>query len=57
MSGKYGLSKVIRDYMLNKANYACEICGWNKINPVSQTSPLEIHHKDGNYLNNNENNL
>lgn len=57
MSGKYGLSKVIRDYMLNKANYACEICGWNEINPVSQKSPLEIHHKDGNYLNTTETNL
>ena len=57
MSGKYGLSKIIRKYMLEKTNYACELCGWNKINPITGKSPLEIHHKDGNYKNNKEENL
>ena len=57
MSGKYGLSKVIRKYMLKKTNYSCELCGWNKINPVTGQSPLEIHHKDGDYTNNKEENL
>ena len=57
MSGKYGISKYVRDYMLKKANFACELCGWNQINPITLKSPLEIHHKDGNYLNNTEENL
>lgn len=57
MSGKYSLSKTIRDYMLEKAHYQCELCGWNKINPITQKSPLEIHHIDGNYTNNSEENL
>lgn len=57
MSGKYGLSKAIRKYMLEKNNYSCELCGWNKINPITGKSPLEIHHKDGDYTNNKEENL
>lgn len=52
-----GISKTIRRYLLEKNNYACEQCGWNKINPFSGNSPLEVHHIDGNYLNNNEQNL
>ena len=57
MSGKYGLSKIIRNYMLKKSNYSCELCGWNKINLTTGKSPLEIHHKDGDYRNNKEENL
>ena len=55
--GSNQLSKTIRDYLLEKNNYSCELCGWNKINPVTNKCPLEIHHKDGNYLNNSEENL
>ena len=57
LSGKYQLSSFIRNYMLEKANFQCERCGWNKINPVTGKSPLEVHHKDGNYRNNKEENL
>ena len=52
-----GISKTIRRYLLEKHNYCCEQCGWNKINPFSGKSPLEIHHIDGDYLNNQEENL
>lgn len=52
-----GISKRIRNYMLNKHNYKCELCGWGEKNPFTDTIPLEIHHKDGNYLHNEENNL
>ena len=55
--GQYGLSKTIRNYLLEKANYQCEICGWNQTNPFTGLIPLEIHHKDGNYQNNIEENL
>lgn len=32
-------------------------CGWNEINPYTGLIPLQIHHIDGNCLNNEENNL
>lgn len=47
----------IRQYLLEINNYKCSECGWNKINPTSNKTPLEIHHKDGNYKNNQINNL
>ncbi len=57
ISGEYGLSKIIRTYLLEKNNYKCELCGWGEINPFTNTIPLEIHHKDGNYKNNSKENL
>ena len=55
--GQYGISNHIKRYMFTKHNYKCEKCGWGQINPFTQTLPLEIHHKDGDYRNNNEDNL
>lgn len=57
ISGEYGLSRFIRTYLLQKHSFKCEICGWGEINPYTGTLPLEIHHKDGNYKNNKEDNL
>lgn len=57
LSGEYGLSKRIRRYKLEKANYQCEKCGWGEKNLFTNTYPLEIHHIDGNYKNNKEENL
>lgn len=57
LKGKFGISKYIRDYLLNKYDYKCQICGWGKTNTYTNTIPLEIHHIDGNHLNNNEDNL
>lgn len=57
LSGQFRLSKRVRNYMLKKANYKCELCGWGEINPYTNTLPLEIHHKDGDYRNNEESNL
>jgi len=57
LSGEYGLSKIIRNYLLNKHNYKCECCGWGEENQYTHTIPLEIHHKDGDYTNNIEENL
>jgi hypothetical protein len=51
------LSKIIRNYLLDKVNKKCEDCGWNQINKFTKKSPLEIHHVDGNSLNNDESNL
>lgn len=55
--GQFGTSKRIRNYLLMKADYKCELCGWGEINPFTGTLPLEIHHKDGDYRNNEEDNL
>lgn len=57
LKGQYGLSRVIRNYLLEKQNYKCEICGWGETNQFTNTIPLEIHHKDGDYINNKEENL
>jgi len=57
IKGAYGLSRAIRTYLLEKNNYKCEICGWGSENPYTHTIPLEIHHIDGDYTNNKEENL
>lgn len=57
MSGKYGISSHIRRYIFEKYNGKCQLCGWNKENPYSHNVPLQIHHIDGDYKNNSENNL
>ena len=57
MRGSYQLSNHIIRYIKEKYNNQCCKCGWNKINPVTGNSPLEVHHKDGDYTNNDEDNL
>jgi len=49
--------RYIKRYLIKKNNHKCSECGWNKINPNTNKCPLEIHHIDGNYKNNNESNL
>lgn len=51
------ISDSLRNFLLKEANYKCELCGWNKINPYSGKSCLEIHHIDGNRENNSRENL
>lgn len=55
--GKYDVSAYIRRYLFEKFNSSCQECGWNKINPKSGKIPLQIHHIDGDCLNNKEENL
>ena len=55
--GKYDIHPYIRRYLFEKYNSSCQLCGWNKINPVTYKIPLQIHHIDGNCLNNKEENL
>lgn len=52
-----GIKDFIRNYLLEKQEYKCEICGWGKKNPYSGLIPLQIHHKDGNFKNNTISNL
>ena len=55
--GKYGISNRIRTYLFEKYNCKCQKCGWGEENPKTHKVPLQIHHIDGNCLNNNEDNL
>lgn len=57
LSGKYSISNYIRKYLFIKYNYKCCICGWGVKNLFTNKIPLEIHHIDGDYTNNNESNL
>lgn len=57
LRGEYQISTYIQRYIKEKYDNKCCECGWNKINPVTGNSPLEIHHIDGNYKNNSEDNL
>lgn len=57
LRGEYGLSKYIRRYLLEKHSYKCEKCGWGGKNEFTETIPLEMHHIDGDYTNNKEENL
>ena len=47
----------IKKYLLDKFNYRCEKCGWEGVNPVTNSSPLEVHHIDGDCTNNRIENL
>ena len=57
MRGEYQISSYIKKYIFEKYNNKCARCGWAKKNPFTNKIPLEIEHIDGNYKNNNENNL
>lgn len=55
--GKLWLSDFIKRFLKEKYDNKCAVCGWNKLNPYTSKVPLEIHHIDGNYKNNDESNL
>jgi 5-methylcytosine-specific restriction endonuclease McrA len=50
-------SEYIRKFVFERANYACELCGWDKKHPVSNNILVVIHHKDGDATNNKPDNL
>lgn len=51
------LCSAVRKYIFNKYENKCARCGWNEINPFTNTLPLEIEHIDGDATNNKEENL
>lgn len=53
----YQTSNYIRRYLFEKYDNKCCKCGWSKTNPISGKIPLQVHHIDGNYKNNKEDNL
>ena len=55
--GEYQISNHIKTYLFNKYNNKCARCGWGEKNRYTGKIPLEVEHIDGNYKNNNEDNL
>jgi hypothetical protein len=53
----YRIKTAVRKYMLEQSNFQCVECGWNKINPKTGNSPLEIDHIDGDCSNCKKENL
>ena len=52
-----GTASWVKKYLRTIHENKCQLCGWNKINLKSGVIPLQIDHIDGNYLNNNFDNL
>ena len=55
--GEYGISNHLKHYLFEKYDNKCCKCGWGETNPYTQSIPLEIEHIDGNFENNQEENL
>ncbi len=53
----FGMSAFVRRYVLRKAKYRCEECGWAKVNVSTGRTPLNVDHRDGDHSNNCEENL
>lgn len=51
------LSNHLKRYLFEKFQEECCLCGWNKKHPITNKTPLEVNHIDGNALNNDESNL
>jgi hypothetical protein len=59
-SGKADITRLksyMKKYLLEKYENKCSICGWNQKHSLTGKSPLHLHHKDGNWKNNSEENL
>ena len=57
IKGKNEVSNHIRRYLFEKYKNKCCRCGWGEINSFSNLVPLQVHHINGDCLNNNEDNL
>ena len=57
MRGKTQTANWIKWHLINERGNKCEICGWNQINPHTGKIPIELEHIDGNFKNNNLENL
>lgn len=47
----------VKHYLLEKHNYQCEICGYDKVNEFTNSPILQVHHIDGDCFNDKEDNL
>lgn len=55
--GSDDVSNYVRRFLFYKNKNSCEKCGWSKIHNITGNVPLQINHKDGNYMNNCPDNL
>lgn len=55
--GNYQTSLHIKRYLMEKYHNQCARCGWGEKNIHTNKIPLEVEHIDGNYQNNEEDNL
>ena len=51
------ITNYLRRYIFIKYNSRCSKCGWNEINTTTNKTPLQVNHIDGNWYNNDEENL
>ena len=51
------VSNYVRRYLFKKYHNSCQLCGWSQINKFTRLIPLQIHHIDGDCMNNSEENL
>ena len=51
------ISQYVRNYLFDKYDNKCAICGWGEVNPTTKKIPLQVHHIDGDHKNNVESNL
>ena len=51
------ISEHIKRYLRELYNDKCQICGWGEINPKTGKAPLTVHHIDGDWRNNQRENL
>lgn len=53
------LRGICRDYLIKESGYKCSVksCGWGIPNPITGIPILAVEHKDGDWTNNNYNNL
>lgn len=51
------LKRWVRTWVLERANYACEECGWNERHPVDGRPLVEVDHIDGDAENTTPQNL
>jgi hypothetical protein len=50
--GKTQTSRHIKRYLIELHGAQCQYCGWGKTNPHTNTIPIELSHKDGDFTNN-----
>jgi hypothetical protein len=53
----WGLSATIRRHLIAQSGSQCSLCAWGEINPMTEKSPLEVDHIDGDCYNNDLSNL
>lgn len=55
--GTDDIATAVKVYLREKYNNSCQLCGWNQVNKFTGLVPLQIHHIDGDCMNNSEENL